>query len=173
MLRLRISRYISRFIVLALMLFAQSYALETDKSQDVEWSADGNSAMSLRDGLRILEMSDNVQVTQGTLIINGDEAVFEYDAATNELNRVTVHGSPVRYQQQLNEEGGLVIGTSETLSFYTDQIDGETIVELSGEANIQSPDSTMKCKSITYLADQDLIREAAGPCEGMLNSASN
>ena len=171
--RLRISRISTRFVILASLLSAQSYALETDKSQDVQWSADGNSVMSMRDGLRILEMSGNVQVTQGTLIINGDDAVFERDATTNELNKVTVHGSPVRYQQQLDEEGGMVVGTSETLSFYTDQIDGETIVELLGEASIQSPDSTMKCKSITYLADQDLTKEAAGPCEGMLNSTSN
>jgi lipopolysaccharide transport protein LptA len=155
------------------LLGAQTFALESDRSQDVRWSADGNSSMMMKDGLRILELSDNVEVTQGSLFIQGDEAVFEYDATTNELNRVTVQGSPVRYQQQLDEDGGMVVGTSETLSFYTDEIDGETIVELQGNANIESPDSTMKCSTITYLADQDLIREAAGPCEGLLNSTNN
>ncbi|GIT21729.1 MAG: hypothetical protein CM1200mP40_14110 [Gammaproteobacteria bacterium] len=44
-----------------------------------------------------------MRVTQGTLEILGDEAIFEYDANSNELTKVTVHGTPVRFQQQLDE----------------------------------------------------------------------
>ena len=55
---------------------------------------------------------------------------------------------------------------------YSDELD-ETILELVGNANIESPDSTMSCAAIIYIADQDLIREATGPCQGMLSPQSN
>ncbi|MSR11755.1 MAG: hypothetical protein EXR84_08150 [Gammaproteobacteria bacterium] len=149
------------------------HGLESDKRQGIQFSSDGGSSMSTSGDIRILEMKTNVSVTQGTLQINGDEAIFEYKATTNELIRVTVHGSPVRYQQQLDENGGVVTGTSETLLLYTEDSTGQTLLELIGTANITTPDSSMKCASIVYLADQNIIRDAPGPCEGVFNSQSN
>jgi lipopolysaccharide transport protein LptA len=166
----------SRFSALALLLLLWqpgSLALESDRAQAIGFSAEGGSTTSVKGELRILEMKTNVKVTQGTLQIMGDAAIIESVAASGEVTRVTVHGSPVRYQQQLDEQGGLVVGTSETLLFYTDSTADETILELIGKANIQSPDSAMTCAAIVYLADQDIIREATGPCEGILNKRSN
>jgi lipopolysaccharide transport protein LptA len=159
-------------VILGLFLPFSILALEADRDQQVLWSSDGDSTMSIQGETRILEMRENVKVTQGTLEIFGNEAIFEYLVSTNELTKVTVHGSPVRYQQQLNEDGNLVTGTSDTLVFYTDELN-ETILELVGNANIESPDSTMSCASIIYIADRDLIREATGPCQGMLSSQPN
>lgn len=149
------------------------YGLESDKRQRIEYRSDGGSTMSTSGDIRILEMKTNVSVTQGTLQINGDEAIFEYTATSNELIRVTVHGSPVRYQQQLDEAGSVVTGTSDTLLLYTETSTGQTILELVGTAIITTPDSSMKCASIVYLADQNIIRDAPGPCEGVFNSQSN
>ena len=146
--------------------------LESDMDQQVLWSSDGDSTMTIKCKIGVLELSANVRVTQGTLEILGDEAIFEYDANSNELTKVTVHGTPVRFQQQLDENGALVIGTSDTLLFYSDELD-ETILELVGNANIESPDSTMRCEAIIYISDRDLIREAAGPCQGTLSSQPN
>ncbi len=161
---------ISKLIVcLAIILPFSIVALESDREQQVIWSSDGDSTMSIQGEIRILEMSENVKVTQGTLEILGNEAIFEYQVSTNELTKVTVHGTPVHYQQQLNEDGTVVVGTSDTLLFYTDDLD-ETILELVGNANIESPDSTMSCAAITYISERDLIREATGPCQGMLSS---
>ena len=72
----------------------------------------------------------------------------------------------------MDEDGALVKGTSDTLIFYTDELD-ETILELLGNANIESPDSTMRCEAIVYISDRDLIREATGPCQGTLSSQPN
>ena len=127
-------------------------ALESDKDQQVIWSADGNSAMRITEDRRILEMSNNVIVNQGTLEIRGDRAIFEYEASTNVLKQVQVFGQPVRYQQQLDGDESSVSGVS---------------------AQIESPSSTIKCNSIIYLVDRDLIREAAGPCEGALGAQQN
>jgi len=159
-------------VCLGIILQPSISALESDGDQQVIWSSEGDSTMSIQGNIRILEMSANVRVTQGTLEILGDEAIFEYEANSNELKKVTVSGSPVRYQQQLDEDGALVKGTSDTLIFYTDELD-ETILELLGNANIESPDSTMRCEAIVYISDRDLIREATGPCQGTLSSQPN
>jgi lipopolysaccharide transport protein LptA len=168
-----IRQYQHHLLAVLILLSHHSLALESDKKEKVQWSADGDSTMRIEGTTRILEMSTNVRVTQGTLEILGDEAIFEYSVVTKELNKVTVHGNPVQYQQQLDEDGNIVNGSSKTLSFYTDQIDGNTVLELVGDASIKSPDSTMNCSAITYIVDQDLIRDAAGPCVGALSSATN
>lgn len=146
-------------------------ALESDKNQEMQWSADGDSRMSIDNGIRIYQMVENVRITQGTLEIRGDAATIEYDIGSNQLSKVTVTGNPARYQQQLDSSDEPVQGTSNTLTFYTDEMDGTTVIELIGEAVIESPTSNLKCSSIIYVADLDLIREAPGPCSGVFNSS--
>ena len=147
-------------------------ALESDNKQQVTWSADGNSNMRISESSRILEMHTNVIVNQGSLEIKGDRAIFEYAASTNELRQVQVYGSPVLYQQQLNDNDSLVSGISDSLILsITDS--QETVLELIGNAKIESPSSTINCSSIVYIVELDLIREAAGPCEGALGAQQN
>lgn len=155
------------------LLSLTTQALESDGRQEVKWSADGGSTMRIEGNTRILELADNVNVTQGTLQVTGDEAVFEYDVETNVLLRVTVQGQPVNYRQQLDDEGAEVTGQSQTLLYYEDDEGGGIVLELIGDAVIASPDTTMNCAAIVYLADQDLIREAQGPCQGSLRPGDN
>ena len=147
-------------------------ALESDSKQQVTWSADGNSNMRIVENSRILEMAINVIVNQGSLEIKGDRAIFEYEASTNELKQVQVYGTPVLYQQNLDGDGGLVSGVSDSLIFSINDFE-ETILELIGNAKIESPSSTISCSSIIYVVERDLIREAAGPCEGALGAQQN
>jgi lipopolysaccharide transport protein LptA len=170
--KLRTETALIALVILAWNHFYSIAALENDKEQSVTWNAD-QAKMNPEGELRILDLIGNVKVIQGSLEITGNHAVFEYGAADNELKKVTVVGSPVHYKQQLDMEKSMVVGTSETLMFYTDEVENQTILKLIGKANIESPDSAMSCASITYLADQDLIREAIGPCEGVLSPASN
>ena len=147
-------------------------ALESDTDQRVSWSSDGGSTMNIVGESRILEMNTNVIVTQGSLEIRGAKAIFEYQASSNELTKITVHGTPVQYKQQLDQNGAIVNGTSNTILFYTNDKD-ETVLELLENASIESPDSTISCSAIVYIAEQDLIKEAVGPCAGALTSISN
>ena len=165
-------RLVLLFASLSLIIANRLSALESDKDQQVVWSSDGDSTMSIMGNSRILEMNTNVIVTQGTLEIRGNQATFEYRISNNELTKVTVHGTPVHYTQQLYENGDSVTGASNTLLFYTNELN-ETVLELLGNANIESPDSTISCSTIIYIADKDLIREAVGPCRGSLNAQQN
>lgn len=170
-------RYLTSFIWLTSCLLAffsgGLNALEADKSQIIQFSSAGGSTMSTSGEFRTLAMKENVNITQGSLQITGEEAIFEYRADSNELIRITVTGSPVRYQQQLDDPGGIVTGTSDSLLLYTEPETGQTVLELIGTANINTPDNSLKCASIVYLADQNIIREAPGPCEGVINSQPN
>ena len=135
-------------------------ALESNSKQQVTWSADGNSNMRIIENSRILEMTTNVIVNQGSLEIKGDRAIFEYEASTNELKQVQVYGTPVLYQQNLDGDGSLVSGVSDSLIFSINDFE-ETILELIGNAKIESPSSTISCSSIIYVVERDLIRDAA------------
>lgn len=156
-----------------LLGFTQSVALESDAGQEIKFASDGGSTMRLEGTSRIWIWTDNVIMTQGSLEITGDEAILELDAETNDMLRVTMHGSPVTYQQQLDDSGSMVTGSSLTIEFYEDDTDQGMVIELIGEASIASPDTTMNCASITYLADRDLIREAEGRCQGSFSPSSN
>jgi len=140
------------------------HALENDSEQTIEWSADGSSSMSTLDGVRNLHMTENVTITQGSLEIFGDEALLEYSTETNELSRVTVQGAPARYRQAL-DDGGLVNGSGDTILFYADE-DGNTVIELVGNADIVSRDMNTSCETILYVTELELIR-ASGNCAGV------
>lgn len=151
------------------LISLSAFALESDKNQDVAWSLDGDLKMENEGNRRIVTMNNNVKMTQGSLQITGDMAIFEYDLTTNALLKVTVNGSPARYQQQLDEEGDLVQGDSETIHYSTNL---ETIIEFIGDANLRQPGTTTSCVAIKYFADTELF-ETTGPCSGILSSQSN
>ena len=160
------------FIALCSLSASKAFSLESDKNQELLWSTDGPSHMSNEDGIRLMEMSDNVIITRGSMEIRGDKAIIETIISSGEISKVTVTGTPVHYQQQLDTRDTPVKGSSNSISFYTDKDDGSSVVELEGNAVIESPSSNFQCKAITYIAEQDLIRDTVGPCSGAFNSAN-
>jgi len=167
----RVAALLTTLAVVSL-LPAASTALELDKNARLIWSADGDSQMSINEGIRSWNLSDNVIITQGTLEIRGDAATIEHSVSTNEVTKVTVIGSPVYYQQQLDSSDEPVKGTSDSVSFYTDELDGTTVIELVGNAVLESPSSSFECSAIVYIAEQDLMRDTVGPCSGVFNSTN-
>ena len=78
----------------------------------------------------------------------------------------------MNYSQTLSNDGSSVTGTSTSLALYSDAA-AQSIIELKGNASLNSPDSAMNCAAIVYLVDLDLIREATGPCSGSLDNTAN
>ena len=173
----RRNSYYSPFRLASIIFFTclatpSSFALEADKNQELLFSANGGTRMSIEDGVRFVKMSENVIITQGTMEIRGDTATIEIIVSSEEVRKITVVGAPVYYQQQLDSSDAPVTGSSNSITFYTDETDGANVVELVGEAVIESPTSNFECNAITYIADQDLIRDTQGPCSGAFNSAN-
>jgi len=159
-------------ITLGYLSITSSFSLEADKDQELLVSADGGSRMSIVGDIRLMEMSDNVRITRGSMEIRGDTATIETVMSSGEVSKVTVVGTPVYYQQQLDSSGEPVKGSSNSITFYTDESDGATVVELVGEAVIESPTSNFKCSAITYIAELDLMRDSQGPCSGEFNTSN-
>ena len=86
-----LTRFLCSLTFLGIFMNIELDALESDREQQVTWSADGNSSMQIIENRRILEMTTNVIVNQGSLEIKGDQAVFEYEASTNTLRKVQVY----------------------------------------------------------------------------------
>ena len=159
-------------ITLGYLSITSSFSLEADKDQELLVSADGGSRMSIVGDIRLMEMSDNVMITRGSMEIRGDTATIETIMSSGEVSKVTVVGTPVYYQQQLDSSDEPVKGSSNSITFYTDESDGATVVELVGEAVIESPTSNFKCSAITYIAELDLMRDSQGPCSGEFNTSN-
>src|SRR6056300_92460 len=70
----------------ALSFFISSHGAE---NVPVDWNLDGELSVTIEGDRRIVNMADNVRVTQGSLLIIGDTAVFEYTIDTEELIRIT------------------------------------------------------------------------------------
>ena len=152
------------------MVMLPGMLMAAQSQSPVNWSADGELLVTVENNRRILRMQDNVRISQDSINISGSSAIFEYTLDTQELLRVTVLGTPVRYSQVSESSAEQVTGKSDTLIFYDDELTEDTIVEMIGNAFIKSPSSTMNCASIIYVTERDLVREAVGPCQGALTS---
>jgi len=166
------TKRLALIITLGCLCISSSFSLEADKDQELLVSADGGSRMSIVGDIRLMEMSDNVIITRGTMEIRGDTAIIETIMSSGEVSKVTVVGTPVYYQQQLDSNDEPVKGSSNSITFYPDKGDGTTVVELVGEAVIESPTSNFKCSAITYIAELDLMRDSQGPCSGEFNTSN-
>ncbi len=163
-----------RAILIVILSLFGCFANSAEQSTEpVDYIAQGGVTMSMDGDIRIVEMAGPVQVTQGSILIEGDHAVFEYAADTGILIRATVDGNPVSYNQDLDDESGRVTGTSEQLILFEDETTLETMIEMIGNAIINTPDSNMNCAALLYNSSQNLIPSSTGPCGGSLNNAGN
>ncbi|MEX2131249.1 MAG: lipopolysaccharide transport periplasmic protein LptA [Pseudohongiellaceae bacterium] len=155
----------SVFLAAFFLISQPLYGLESDKVQDVIYNSSGNSTSRVEGNLRIITIEGDVSVTQGSLQITGDKAVFERSLDSNSINRITITGSPATYQQQLESDGALVQGKSETILYYEE---GEPVVELVGAANLQQHNDVLNCASVKYFTDSGTTHYT-GPCSGVLS----
>lgn len=153
-------------IAALLVNFNHIAGLESDKTAPIDYKATGDLKMHNEGNHKIVVIKDDVNVTQGTLSITGDEATIVTDRITNEVLNITVIGTPAHYQQQLEENGGTVIGYSDSILY---SVGAETIVEFNGNANLQQPGTTTNCAAIKYFADNQLV-STTGPCSGVISS---
>ncbi|HBW84881.1 MAG TPA: hypothetical protein DEF79_12665 [Gammaproteobacteria bacterium] len=157
------------YLIASALLLLSGTSLAAQTQSPITWSADGELIVTIEKNRRVLKISDNVKISQDDINISGNSAIFEYTLDTQELLRVTVLGTPARYTQGMGNSVEKVTGNSDTLILYDDEVTEDTIVEMIDNASIKSPSSTMNCTSIVYITEQDLIREAVGPCQGALS----
>ena len=99
-------------------------AAESDFSQPIDVSAD-RSEYNQKTGKQLL--SGNVEIRQGSMLIKADS--IDVVLADNKLSKIEGQGSPITFQQ-LNEEGELVTGSCDSISY--DAVNG--VLTMTGNA---------------------------------------
>lgn len=76
-------------------------------------------------------LTGDVRLTQGTIKGDGDKATVHQDA-NNRITRVVLVGTPAHFQQQLDNDGGLMRARAATIDYHADtdivNLDGNVLV---------------------------------------------
>lgn len=156
-------------LMIATSLSLPVSSLESDRDQDIIYSANGNSTSHIEDNKRIIILEENVNVTQGTININGDRAVFALNLETSDIISINITGTLASFRQQIDASGAMVEGESEAINY---SVEGEPVVEFVGSATLRRPNEVLTCVSIKYYTESRLT-ETVGPCEGVSSRPSN
>lgn len=115
-------------------------ALESDRQKPLQVSANSTDG-TLGDGVTTLR--GNVDIRQGTLRINADEA--EVEKVDGRVSSVTFRGQPAFLEQEI-EEQGLVQATANTIDYQV----ASGIVTLTGNADVKHPQYQISGELLTY-----------------------
>ena len=130
-----------KLILLSVLLSGPSLAKNTDRTQPMDISAD-NSDFELTDS-GSSTIKGNVVISQGTLLINADNAVIV--RVNGEISKITLSGNPAR-MQQMNDNGELMKASAKSIVYL---ISTEQIFLL-GNVIIDQTRGSMRGESIRY-----------------------
>ena len=139
-----------------LFLFLQpvngALALPEDESQPIHISAD-QAIRNEKQGVTIY--SGNVQMTQGSLVIEADNiTIFHDDEAAN---KIIAKGKPAKLQQQPDPVKGPVKARAEVIEYHKI----EERIHLITNAHIEQDGSTVTGQSINYyVAEQKIMADS-------------
>jgi len=117
-----------------------STALESDRLKPLEVNADSTDG-TLGDGTTVLK--GKVDVRQGSLLVQADSA--ELDKVEGRVRRVTLFGSPVLLQQEI-EDQGLVSARARRIEYEV----ATGIITLTGDADVNHPQYKVKGETLIY-----------------------
>lgn len=96
-----------------------------------------------------------VEVRQGTLRVTGESLLVDYQDA--KVRRIVATGDPARYQQALDEEGGLVQGAASTIVYHA----GQDRIDLQGAARLTQAGNAVTGELIHYHIGLEAVNGAA------------
>ncbi len=132
-----------------------------------EYSADGETTIETRNGVRVITLRDNVFVRQDAVELTGDVAVLEYDL-DNQLQKVTLTGTPARFAQQGEDAASSVSGYSDTINYFAG---AQAVVEFVGTASFTQPGTSLLCAQIRHTIETGATSGQA--CSGSLSPQTN
>lgn len=133
---------ILKFLSLSLLLLAAApaHGLKTDRQKPLDVKADSTDG-TLGDGTATL--LGNVEIRQGTLLIQADKA--EVEKVEGRVRRFELNGTPVHLQQEI-EEQGLVTAEASRVEYEV----ATGIVTLTGEADVVHPQYRISGEMLEY-----------------------
>jgi lipopolysaccharide transport protein LptA len=147
-------------------LFALSAAAQEEAGSH-EYRADGETTIETRNGVRVITLRDNVFVRQNAVELTGNVAVLEYDL-DNQLQKVTLTGTPARFSQQAADSADAVSGYSDTINYFAGT---QAAVEFVGTASFTQPGTSLLCAQIRHTIETGATSGQA--CSGSLSPQTN
>lgn len=132
-----------------------------------EYRADGETTIETLNGVRVITLRDNVFVRQNEVELTGDVAVLEYNL-DNQLQKVTLTGTPARFEQQTEDASNAVSGYSNTIQYFAG---AQAVVEFVGSASFTQPGTSLLCAQIRHNTENGATSGQA--CSGSLSPQSN
>lgn len=128
------------FLSLAVLLQPLALAVTPDYIQHIKIESDNLDSKNEN----VLIYSDNVVISQGSILINAD--VLEIDASAGKGKEIySVRGTPVRYSQQL-EDGKTVNAFASEMRYEP----ANRSLTLNGDAELTQSGSVVKASTIKY-----------------------
>jgi lipopolysaccharide export system protein LptA len=135
-----------------------AFALETDRQQPLEVNADSTDG-TLGDGTATLK--GNVEIRQGTLLIQAD--VAEVEKVDGRVRRFELNGTPVHLEQEIEEEG---VVQAEALKVDYEVATG--IVTLTGSADVTHPQYHISGEVLEYDLNTQHFKGSGGDSNGRI-----
>ncbi|MGR3807528.1 lipopolysaccharide transport periplasmic protein LptA [Pasteurella testudinis] len=148
---------LSKSLLLAgtLLLSFSASALKSDTQQPINITSD-NQSLDLEKN--IVTFSDNVVITQGSILINARQVTITRPADSSGKEKIEALGSPVTFQQQL-DNGKPINGRASKVNYDL----GSQYLVLTGNAQLKQLDSQIDAEVITYdVQQQKMIAKNSG-----------
>ncbi len=122
------------------MVVSPTFALKSDVEQPVHIDAD-SVLFNKTKGLAVYE--GNVSIVQGSLQIKASR--IEINAPNNEISKITAKGSPVKFQQKM-DDGKLARGSAKHIQY---QVKAKRLI-MDGNASLSQHTDTFNSNHIEY-----------------------
>lgn len=144
-------------LVSAMLLSFSASALKSDTQQPINITSD-NQSLDLENN--IVTFSDNVVITQGSILINANKVTITRPTSNNTSGKEKIEaiGNPVTFQQQL-DNGKPINGRASKVNYDL----GSQYLVLTGNAQLKQLDSQINAEVITYdVQQQKMIAKNSG-----------
>ncbi|MES9857624.1 MAG: lipopolysaccharide transport periplasmic protein LptA [Sedimenticola sp.] len=127
-------------------------ALQSDKNQPTYIEAD---SVEMDDGKGVSIYKGSVVMTQGSIRFNADKVVVTQ--RTDKADQITATGTPVRFQQEMDDNAGMVKGRSKRVEYEADS----EILYLINDAQLTQNKDTFTSDRITYDRAKAVVKAGA------------
>jgi lipopolysaccharide export system protein LptA len=150
-------RSIKSSLLLGIVLLAHAaagHAEHADRGKPVHLESD---RVSINDVSHVSVFSGNVVLTQGTLVIRGDQLVVRQDK--NGFKHGTATGNLASFRQKREGLDEYVEGYGERIEYDT----GSTIMEIFGHARVKRGEDDVRGEHITYDSRTGIFQVSSAP----------
>lgn len=129
-------------VLLFCTLTQSTFALESDFNEPIFYQADNTS---LNSNQSTFSSSGNIQISQGTILIQASNA--SGSLKNGQPHQITFTGNPVKFQQKLSTEKGMVYGQANSIIYSSTSAE----ILLKGNASIrQQNGSSLSGETLRY-----------------------